>query len=92
MDKFFLQLSELARAGWSLQIAPEPREATLPATRAVLLWSFQREGITHSELERDDLPYIDWVNLFAPEMDLRKAMAKMYASVFPDSPFGNLRV
>ncbi len=37
MDEFFLQVSELARAGWSLQILPEQAEPTLPPIRAEVL-------------------------------------------------------
>ena len=92
MDEFFVQLSELARAGWTFQIAPERRQATMLATRGVILWKYTR---VIEEAAADELPihpFIDWINLFAPEIELRKAVAKMHASIFPDSPFGNLEV
>lgn len=92
MDEFFVQLSELARAGWTFEIAPEPRQATMLATRGVILWKYTRateDGLTDA---LPIYPLIDWINLFAPEIELRKAVAKMHASIFPDSPFGNLAV
>lgn len=39
MDEFFVQLSELARAGGTLQITPDPRAATMLATRGVIFWT-----------------------------------------------------
>lgn len=90
MDEFFLQLSELARAGWSLQIIPEQVAPTLPATRAAVLWSFDCRMIGRSAEELEIYPLIDWMNLFAPEIELRNAVAKMHASVFRTPPFGNV--
>lgn len=90
MDKFFLQLAELNRAGWSFQIAPEPNGATMPAVRAAILWSFQRDGSEPYLDGAPPFPLIDWMNLFAPEIELRKAVAKMHARVFPFPPYGDL--
>lgn len=90
MDEFFVQLSELTRAGWTFQIAPEDGEATMHATRGVIMWKYAR---LIEEEEADELPvypFMDWINLFAPEIELRKAVAKMHASIFPDSPFWNI--
>ncbi len=90
MDEFFVQLSERARAGWAFQIAPEPRSATMLATRGVILWTYTRAGDEEAEDALPNYPIMDWINLFAPEIELRKAVAKMHASIFPDLPFGNL--
>jgi hypothetical protein len=92
MDKFFLQLSELARVSWSLQIIPEQDAPTLPPTRAVVLWSFKWDKTDERPDELDDYPLIDWVNLFAPEIELRNAVAKMHASIFRTPPFGKIPV
>ncbi len=88
MDEFFVQLSELARAGWTFQIAPEPPPATMLATRGVILWTYTRVLDDDATDELPAYPLIDWINLFAPEIELRKAVAKMHASVFPDFPLG----
>lgn len=90
MDQFFLQISELNRAGWSLQIFPESNVKTMPAVRAAVIWS--REDAKSSLLaeESPTYPLIDWINLFAPEIELRNAVAKMHAWVFPIPPFGDL--
>jgi hypothetical protein len=90
MDEYFLQLSELARAGWSLQIHPEPDAPTLPATRAVILWSYAGNPEDPMPDEPQLYPLIDWINLFAPETEMRKAVAKMHAWVFRIPPFGSL--
>ncbi len=92
MDEFFVQLSELTRAGWTFQIAPEDGEATMLATRGVILWAYTRATDDDTIDESPPYPLIDWINLFAPEIELRKAVTKMHASIFPDSPFGNLAV
>lgn len=90
MDKFFLQLAELNRAGWSFEISPEPNGATMPAVRATVVWTLQRD-IAVGLLDKPPVfPLIDWINLFAPEIELRKAIAQMHARVFPIPPFGNL--
>ena len=86
MDEFFLQLAELNRAGWAFQIDPEVDAPTMPAVRAVILWSFRREVLGASDDVPPFYPYIDWVNLFAPEIELRKAVAKMHAWVFRAPP------
>ncbi len=91
MDEFFLQLAELNRAGWAFHIEPESNSATLPATRAAILWTLRRDQIGAAAL--DELlmyPQIDWINLFAPEGELRKAVTKMHAWVFPIPPYGNV--
>jgi hypothetical protein len=90
MDKIFLQLSEIARAGWSLQIIPEQDAPTMPAPCAVVLWSFEYNKAEPPSDERVDYPVIDWMNLFAPEIELRTAVAKMHARIFPIPPFGNI--
>ena len=90
MDEFFVQLSELARAGWTFQIAPEPHHATMLATRGVILWTYTRVIDDDARDELPAYPLIDWINLFAPEIELRQAVAKMHASIFPHSPFGTL--
>ncbi len=92
MDEFFVQLSELARAGWAFQISPEPGSATMLATRGVILWTYTSATEDEPTGETSAYPLIDWINLFAPEIELRKAVAKMHASIFPDSPFGDLGV
>ncbi len=89
MDEFFLQLSQLVRAGWTFQIAPEDGETTMPATQGVIVWSYHRAMEEMPWEQPPTYPLIDWTNLFAPEIELRKAVAKMHASIFPDSPFGN---
>lgn len=86
MDEFFLQLAELNRAGWAFQIDPEVVTPTMPAVRAAILWSFRREVIGTSTDIFPRYPYIDWINLFAPEIELRKAVAKMHAWVFRAPP------
>lgn len=91
MDEFFLQVSELARAGWSLQILPEQAEPTLPPIHAEVLWSFKSNSAM-SEREREIYPLVDWINLFAPELELRRVVAKMHKRVFRHPPFGNLPV
>jgi hypothetical protein len=88
MDEFFVQLSELARAGWTFQIAPEPRSATMLATRGVILWTYTRGTEDDATDESPTYPSIDWINLFAPEIELRQAVAKMHASNKPHSGFG----
>lgn len=90
MDPFFLQLSELARAGWSFQITPERDAATLPALRAVVLWSYEHDGFSPLPDGPETFPHIDWINLFAPEIELRRVVAKMHAWVFPIPPFGEI--
>jgi hypothetical protein len=92
MDEFFLQLSELVRAGWSFEVTPEPNEPTVPATRAVILWSYERAGKDQPLEVAAVFPLIDWINLFAPEIELRKVVAKMHARIFPLPPFGNISV
>lgn len=90
MDDFFLHLAELARAGWSLQVVPEQVAPTLPATRATVLWSFDLRIVGRSADELDNYPPMDWINLSAPEIELRNAVAKMHASIFRSPPFGNI--
>lgn len=91
MDEFFLQLAELNRAGWAFQIEPESNGATLPSTRATIIWTLRRDQIGAAALDELPIyPQIDWINLFAPESELRKAVAKMHAWVFPMPPFGEL--
>jgi hypothetical protein len=92
MDEFFLQLAELNRAGWAFQIEPEAEGATLPATRAAVIWSFRRDALVPIPDEPPEYPQIDWINLFAPESELRKAVAKMHAWVFPIPPFGDMPI
>mgnify|MGYP000633829100 FL=1 len=90
MDEFFLQLAELNRAGWAFQIEPESNDGRLPATRAAILWSFRCDEMKSRLDELPIYPLIDWINLFAPESELRKAVALMHARVFPIPPFGNV--
>lgn len=45
-----------------------------------------------SEREREVYPLVDWINLFAPELELRRVVAKMHKRVFRHPPFGNLPV
>lgn len=91
MDEFFLQLAELNRAGWAFQIDPESNGPTLPATRAAIIWTLRKEQIGVAALDELPMyPQIDWINLFAPESELRKAVAKMHAWVFPIPPFGDI--
>jgi len=90
MDEFFLQLAELNRAGWAFQIEPESNGVTMPATRAAVIWTLRSDQIGAALHELPMYPQIDWINLFAPESELRKAVAKMYAWVFPIPPFGNI--
>lgn len=90
MDEFFLQLAELNRAGWAFQIEPESNGVTLPATRAAIIWTL-RQDQTGASLDAPPMyPQIDWINLFAPESELRKAVANMHAWVFPIPPFGDI--
>lgn len=92
MDEFFLQLAQLNRAGWAFQIEPESNDAKLPATRAAIIWSFRRAEIFSTTNDIPLYPLIDWINLFAPESELRKVVAKMHAHIFPISPYGELSV
>jgi len=82
MDEFFVQLSELARAGWTFQIASEPRQATMLATCGVILWKYTRAAEEEVTGETPAYSLIDWINLFAPEIELRKAVARMHARIF----------
>ncbi len=90
MDEFFLQLAELNRAGWAFQIEPESNDAKLPATRAAVIWTFRCDEMKSLLNELTVYPLIDWINLFAPESELRKAVALMHARVFPISPLGKV--
>lgn len=90
MDEFFLHLAELNRAGWAFQIDPEVDTPTMPAVRAAIIWSFRHEMIGTSGDGLPSYPQIDWINLFAPESELRKAVAKMHAWVFPIPPYGDI--
>lgn len=90
MDEFFLQLAELNRAGWAFQIEPESEAPTMPAVRAAVIWSFRRDMIGTAADGLPPYPQIDWINLFAPESELRKAVAKMHAWVFPIPPYGEI--
>ncbi len=90
MDEFFLQLAELNRAGWAFQIDPESNGPTLPATRAAIIWTLRKEQIGAVVYGLAIYPQIDWINLFAPEIELRKAVAKMHAWVFPTPPYGDI--
>ena len=90
MDEFFLQLAELNRAGWAFQIEPESNDAKLPTTRAAILWTFRCDEMTALLNELPVYPLIDWINLFAPESELRKAVALMHARVFPITPLGDI--
>lgn len=90
MDEFFLQLAELNRAGWAFQIEPESNGATLPATRAAIIWTLRQDQIGAYPDEPPMYPQIDWINLFAPESELRKAVTLMHAWVFPIPPFGDI--
>ncbi|MCC7165456.1 MAG: hypothetical protein IT331_23365 [Anaerolineae bacterium] len=92
MDEFFLQLAELNRAGWAFQIEPESNNVTMPAARAAVIWSFRCDQIVSLREEPPMYLLIDWINLFAPESELRKAVTQMHARVFPISPFGNIPV
>ncbi len=60
------------------------------ATRDVIVWKYARAMDGDAAGESVAFPLIDWINLFAPEIEVRKAVAKMHASIFPDSPFGNI--
>ncbi len=90
MDEFFLQLAELNRAGWAFQIEPESNDAKFPATSAAVIWTFRCDEMKSLLNELPVYPLIDWINLFAPESELRKAVALMHARVFPISPFGDI--
>ena len=92
MDEFFLQLAELNRAGWAFQIEPESNGATMPSTRAAVIWSLRSDQLGPGLEELPVYPLIDWINLFAPESELRKAVASMHARVFPIPPFGDIPV
>src|SRR5689334_6590158 len=62
MDQFFLQISELNRAGWSLQIFPESIAETMPAVRAAVIWSRENDKSGLLAEESPMYPLIDWIN------------------------------
>ena len=85
----FAGLGTGTRAGWSLEIHPERAEPTLHAVRAEVVWSF-KPSTADAGGQETPYPLVAWINLFAPEIELRRAVAKMHARIFPLPPFGNV--
>lgn len=84
------QLVALFRAGWSVQVAPEP--SPFGPVYATVVWSCAR-----SEIERTidgpiaSLPMVQRVNLVSVgEGSFAGAVADLYARVYPVSPFGDI--
>lgn len=88
MDETYLQLLELVRAGWAFSLDPESDAPTLGASQLAITWSRQPTG-AELETEQVPVPYVDWISPFSPS-DLKRAIAKQHAIVFPISPFGDL--
>lgn len=65
MAKFFVQLSELTRAGWTFQIAPEDGKATMFVACGVIVWKYTRGKEEEVADELPVYPLMDWINLFA---------------------------
>lgn len=82
------KLRELFKAGWSLQVAPEP--TAFGVIYASVVWSRQRDPIDATlDGALASLPLLQRVNLADPT-GFSENVNAMYARVFPVSPFGDL--
>ncbi len=80
MDETFLQLSELVRKGWSMELSLLPQDPPLMVPRAAVrfrnpknpLAQFAPPGFENTPIHYD-------INLLAPESELRRVIAAMHA-------------
>ncbi len=78
------QLVQLFRAGWSLQVAPEP--GAWGHIYATVVWSRQRSEIEQTiDGAAASLPVLDRVEL-TDASSFSEMVARMYVRVFPISP------
>lgn len=79
MDETFLQLSELVRMGWTMEISLLPQDPLLIVPRAAVQFSHPNNPLAKFAPFASNPPIHYDINLFAPETEFRRVIAAMHA-------------